>query len=440
MAGGVRRVASFLRFLVDAMIAGKRADGSGTGHRRSRLLLPTLIVSVALLAWVCPGAGAVEDDLPQRLEELEKKLEGYDELKREVDRLKRQLGEREEAEKRAAEAKPSPPVTQQRPPFEVRIGRGTAQLGGLLQVWGLRSESDIDEFRLRRSEIKLSGSIIDSVGYTVMLDPAKTLSENKTIIVGTRRVTLSQPKSDSKILQDLFLSLRFFPHHVIDVGQKKIPVSMEGIESSAKLDFAERAIVSGATFRGVRGFGDFRDPGIQVTGEWPRLAYTVGVFNGEGPNASDKNDRKDWGERVVVKPFPWLHLGGSRYDGWLGRERARRNRTGAEFKVDRDPVFVKGEYILAHDGPIRKEGWYASGGYRLGRFRLGGIPFGAQLVARYEEFDPDTDLRGDTIRGPTLGLNLLLDDYYSKIQLNYTHFEAPGEDEDLLLAAFQVAF
>lgn len=273
-----------------------------------------------------------------------------------------------------------------------------------------------------------------------MIDPAKSLNDNKTIVVGTESVTLSQPKSDAKILQDLFLSFGFIPHHTIDVGQKKIPVSMEGLESSAKLDFAERAIVSGATFRGVRGFGDFREPGVQLTGDWPYILYTAGVFNGEGPNTADKNDRKDAGERVVVKPVPWLHLGGSRYDGWLGSTKDTKNRTGAEFKLDYDPVFVKGEYIRAHDGAIRKEGWYASTGYRFRGLHVGNVALDLQPAVRYEQFDPDMDLGGDTIEGPTVGVNLFFDDYHAKVQFDYSHFDLNGPDEDLVIGAFQVAF
>ncbi|MCX8071644.1 MAG: OprO/OprP family phosphate-selective porin [Candidatus Binatia bacterium] len=206
---------------------------------------------------------SAEEDLRGRLQALERKRQDYKRLQQQLDELKQELRQRERAAEVSAEQSPPTPSAPKPPaPFELRIGRGTATISGLLQVWGLHSELDPDEFRLRRSEIDLKGSLTDTFGYAVLIDLAKALSENKTIIVGSEKVTLSQPKSDSKILQDLIVILKFIPHYIIEVGQKKIPVSMEGLESSAKLDFAERAIVSGATFQGQRGFGDFREPGV----------------------------------------------------------------------------------------------------------------------------------------------------------------------------------
>jgi hypothetical protein len=38
-------------------------------------------------------------------------------------------------------------------------------------------------------------------------------------------------------------------------------------------------------------------------------------------------------------------------------------------------------------------------------------------------------------------VNVLFDDYYAKIQLDYTHFDVGGqEDDNLFIVAFQVAF
>lgn len=385
------------------------------------------LVTLATVVFALSGEMPLraETDPTHRIGELEQKVKDYERLKEEAENLKaaaERVRDRESA------------------PVELRIGRRTATVRGLLQIWSLHSELAPDEIRLRRSETNLKGWITEWFGYTVMIDPAKTLSENKTILVGTEAVTLSQPKSDAKILQDLFITLKLFPYHEIHVGQNKIPLSLEGEGSSARLDFAERAIVSGASFQGQRGFGDFREPGIQVAGDWPFVSYTVGVFNGEGPNASEKNDRKDLGERVILRPVPWLHVGVSRYDGWLGPEKARKNRTGTEFALIYDPVFLKGEYIRAHDGPIAKDGWYVSTGYRIAGLRIGPIRFDVQPAARWESFDPDRDVDDNAISGPTIGANLFFDDYHAKIQLDYTHFDVPGsKDEDMAIAAFQVA-
>jgi hypothetical protein len=167
--------------------------------------------TVLVAAVLASGLVHAEDEpIERRVRQLEEKLADHERLKQEVDDLKRQLRGRNEAEPSAV-SKERSPAAEARSPFFLRVGHGTAELGGLLQVWALHSALDPDDFRLRRSEIKLSGTIIDPIGYTVMIDPAKNLSENKTIIAGGDPVTLSQPRSDGKILQDLFLSLRFAP-------------------------------------------------------------------------------------------------------------------------------------------------------------------------------------------------------------------------------------
>lgn len=225
---------------------------------RLRGLVLTLGFVVVAVGVCCQVANAADQDLRTRVRQLEEKLRDYDALQREVDELKQQLREQEAARPVAEQPPPSataqvpPAPPKPGPPFEVRVGRGTVQLGGLLQVWGLHSDVDPDEFRLRRSEINLKGKIIDSIGYTIMIDPAKNLSENKTIVVGGEQIKISQPKSDSKILQDLFLSFSFIPHHVIDVGQKKIPwrVSSRRRSStsrSARSSAARRSAVSVAS-------------------------------------------------------------------------------------------------------------------------------------------------------------------------------------------------
>ncbi|MCX8071643.1 MAG: hypothetical protein N3C12_04215 [Candidatus Binatia bacterium] len=105
-------------------------------------------------------------------------------------------------------------------------------------------------------------------------------------------------------------------------------------------------------------------------------------------------------------------------------------------------MFLKGEYIRAHDGAVAKEGSYVSVGYRFRGLRLAKVNFDLQPVARWEGFDPDLKTDSNLTLGATVGFNFLFDDYFAKIQLNHSHFEVGGSakgDEDLMIAALQVA-
>lgn len=325
--------------------------------------------------------------------------------------------------------------------FEVQVGTGSLKISGLLQAWFKNGQIDEDEFLIRRAEIAFVGQVVETVGYTLMIDVGKEITDETGLLDGGgNTVPVLTPASDDKILQDAFLSFSMVPHHTIHFGQRLLPIGMEGLAPSGDLDFPERTILGGASVAGVRGYGDVRDIGIQVDGDWTDIHYSVGVYNGEGPNASEDNDRKDIAARVVVNPVPWLHLGASHYNGSIGEDEDTRDRTGAELAIQQDACFLKSEYGRGKDDDTRSDGWYVSGGYRFEGLSAFDIPFDVLAAIRYEEFDPDTDASGDEITAPTVGLSLLLDDHHAKVQLSYSHYALDGEDEDLVIAAFQAAF
>ena len=274
-----------------------------------------------------------------------------------------------------------------------------------------------------------------------MVDVGKELSGQTDLIDGAgNTVPVLTPASDDKILQDAFISLGLIPHHTVHIGQRLLPIGMEGLEPSGDLDFPERTILGGASVAGVRGYGDVRDLGIQVDGNWTDVSYSVGVYNGEGPNASEENDSKDFAARVVTTPTDWLHLGASVYSGEIGENELTRDRAGAEVAIEQDNYFIKGEYGRGKDDDTKSDGWYVSTGYWFEDLSAFDIPFDLLAAVRYEQFDPDTDNSGDDITAPTVGLSMLLAEHNSKIQFSYSHYDFETDDDDLFIAAFQVAF
>ncbi len=165
------------------------------------------------------------------------------------------------------------------------------KLSGLIQVWytqmldnnlrlnsastapnayyNLRSEFRENGFCIRRSEIKLSGSIVDGVDYEVMFDPSISSGSN---------------------LQDAVLKYKTPFGAELRFGQFKNLQTMEGLSSSSELLFVERSQLG-------RTFGDDRQRGGVISFGFgdPKAfngKFHVGVFNGSG-KANDGNAQKD---------------------------------------------------------------------------------------------------------------------------------------------------
>lgn len=328
----------------------------------------------------------------------------------------------------------------EKPEPMIKVGRGSLSIGGLFQGWFTHDELATvkDEFRLRRTEIKLYGEILPKFKYTIMFDPAKRFPRK-----ASDSSTLKDNTDSSGVLQDAYVALGYFPHHELTLGQFKIPVVEEGFRSSSKIDFVERSIIA-------RTFSDRRDPGIMLKGDYGFIEYYLAMVNGEETNAKDLNDSKDYMGRLVLKPFnaregsllKGLEFGGSYYKGNRGVFKTTKNFWGAEARYTWHKLTLKSEYVAARDDdstlkikrPIHKDGWYAQAGYRFFKPLEG--------LVRYEEFRPDTELHGNKQRPLTMGFNWFFDEHHAKFQVNYIRNLGEERDgtDDQILSAIQVAF
>lgn len=177
------------------------------------------------------------------------------------------------------------------------------KLSGLVQVWytqmldsnlrlnakepggyfNLRSEFQENGFSIRRSEIKLAGSITDDIEYEVMLDPS-----------------INTSATNPSILQDAAILWKLGNGFDLKVGQFKNLQTFEGLTSSGEILFAERAQLA-------RQFGDKRDRGAAFsysTGDPKDFAFkgTVAFFNGLNDavagKGNDTNAQKDFVARL----------------------------------------------------------------------------------------------------------------------------------------------
>jgi hypothetical protein len=340
---------------------------------------------------------------------------------------------------------------------------GFFQPGALFQVWATGSrlavegsdESWTSGFRIRRAEIKAKGEIIPkTVGWAFMIDPARLLDfQNKTIEVEDQEpaptapgsVTVAQPPSggSTSLLQDV--AITFFSDYAdVSVGQFKIPLSYEGFNSSSKLIFPERALVS-------RKYGDRRDMGLKIEKKLDMFGYAFGLFNGEGQNKLDSNDQKDLALRLELYPIEGITAAVVGYTA-VGDDRdlpGTKDRIEGDLKVEVSDILLQAEYL---------RGWDVdSSGSRVvgqGFYVLAGYTFFDKLqpVFRVGSLDPDSDRdeQGASDRDPDdettsyeLGVNYYFKQHDCKMQLAGSFFDPEQRSQntrfDLILAA-QIAF
>lgn len=139
------------------------------------------------------------------------------------------------------------------------------------KYYSLRSEFKENGFTVRRTEIKLSGSITDDVSYEVMFDPS----------IGS-----------GSILQDAAISYKLFGGLEFKVGQFKSLQTMEGLTSSSELLLVERNQM-GRTLGDDRQRGGVLSLGFGDKNFGGKLH--AGVFNGAGKaNETQGNVAKDF--------------------------------------------------------------------------------------------------------------------------------------------------
>ncbi|HEX5061951.1 MAG TPA: porin [Kofleriaceae bacterium] len=336
------------------------------------------------------------------------------------------------------------------PPKKLSVGtKGLFNPGLLAQAWLQHDRAgdttQISQFRLRRAELSVSGEIIPkTVGYKVMFDAAKVRETQKVTVAGPpdamgnpTTVTINNPTSAVSALQDFYITA-LSPFVDVSIGQFKIPVSWEGYNSSGKLMFPERAVVSST-------FGDKRDLGVRLEKKLATVGYSAGVFNGSGLDNFDTNVQKDVALRLEAYPITGLTVAGVTYDSIGQRDHAgTKDRWEADVRYEAGDVLLQSEAIFARD--VTKDAMPATlgrGFYVLGGYTLHDIDSqfhgDLQPVVRVGAFDPDTDLADNALLHFDVGVNYYLIKHEMKVQAAYqrTQFQdsmKPANNE-LILAA-----
>jgi uncharacterized coiled-coil protein SlyX len=322
-----------------------------------------------------------------------------------------------------------------------------SKFNGLIQGWYASGNAGYsDTFLLRRTELRFSGQINPHIKWMLMIDPAKSLSINKTYttINGERIVSDASINQASRILQDAYITVDYNKNLQVNIGQYKVPLSLEGLQANAKLDTVERALFASDRARGGS-YGAVWDTGVMARGTLStNLDYQVGIFNGSGEhhNDADKNDQKALIGRLVLRPsfLKGLQIGSS--GAWGGKskpDRLRRDRLGAEMVFAHSNFTFKSELMTGRDSDTHRLGYYAHIGYRV-QPKL-------EAIFRYDTWDPDTRLETSSLnvteRDYLAGFNYFITENNVKFQFNYvrkTFAQNIASSRNLLLANLQTSW
>lgn len=272
----------------------------------------------------------------------------------------------------------------------------TPKISGFVQ--GLY-EADFDNdfelttntFRARRVRMSIDGKLTEKLSYKIQGDFI-----------------------NSPMLVDAYVKYTFCEAFALQAGQYKIPFTMETAINPVNLEIFDygEVITKLVGYSDVCGVGKLgRDLGIMASGKlfsiekngtsFPLLEYAVGVFNGNGTNVVDNNNRKDIAGRIEF--HPWLKeltLTGSIYNGEFlntnNDTKGARNRYSGGLQFKNESLIIRSEFVAGETGVndtisnYNSNGLYAVAGYN---FKLGKEKSQVLMpVLRYDRFNGDTDI------------------------------------------------
>ena len=226
----------------------------------------------------------------------------------------------------------------------------------------------------------------------------------------------------------------------LSIGQYKPAFGTDFLTSAASTPFVNRSLATGLTTD--------RDVGLSASfrnkfSSGYSVKLTAGLFNGAGINKTDANNHKNFVARAemnLVGMFtlsPNIYLGKTNDSDSLMQDIT--DYGGSLTWAWRQEV-LEAEYIWSEQGDVERYGWYIWGGHTV-NVGLGFLQE-LQVLARYEQLEPDRSVDADRIDRLTLGTNLFIDEKYTKIQLNYlidSEQGVSGEDT-MFMGCVQVAF
>jgi phosphate-selective porin OprO and OprP len=408
-----------------------------TKHTATSLMA---LAGAAVCAVSLQGAEASVEEAEASVEERLKKLETQiDGLQQENAALKKQLG---------WDGKSDLPLV------KPNGKENKIKLGGYLQAHGefgdapdTRYTGINDRFMLRRARVNVSGSFAENFDFKAEVD------------LGNNSVSQQTTAAWKPTGTDIFINWNRYDFANVKVGQFKTPFGYEQLLSDTKTLFIERTL-------GNDRMTDSRQIGASVWGDIipKRLNYNVGVFNGSSiNNGANDNDNFMYAGRISGTPFTGklfnqeatLTLGANALqDHSTGTSKAdygftggtftgKRYGLGADFQFAIGRFELGGEYLYNNFKPsnavpfakVDAQSFSLNGGFYI-------LPKKLITRVRYDTFDPNIDLGGNSSDAWTFGLSYFIKGDDLRLDLNYIMGSSPGkpDNEGRLIARAQLVF
>lgn len=287
------------------------------------------------------------------------------------------------------------------------------RITGYGQVQWTSQPGSNSTFRLRRARVRVTGDIGNMGIYWLELDAV-----------------------NSPALLDAYATIGPRPYLKFTAGQFRIPFSQESLWSSANLPMVDRAQVVNQLVPGRDNGSNGRDIGADLTGSYnvrghTGVDYAIGVFNGNGIDKTASNNHKNIAARLVARPVAGLSFAGDYYNGNTGPAETSRDRAGAEYRYERQPVLLMGEFIRGSDGALHRYGWYALQGWQFSPKWQG--------LIRVDSANANTAVKNNTTTIYLGGLNWLMAKNL-RFQLNAGSHEQKSAWKPDLLSQLQFSF
>ena len=245
----------------------------------------------------------------------------------------------------------------------------------------------------------------------------------------------SHPNFMQPFFQDLYLETSRIPHTKILVGNSRPGVGIEGAQSPYTLDYINRSQIA-------RNLANIRKFGVRVRGDYTLVDYDTGLYS------SSTN---------FTSFFP-----GHEFDGWinfkpLGKTNGKYGHlvtgsgiqsgekhgmnyylTGAYVGYDYKKFKTKFEYARANGSnggsgltDKHSQGLFWTTSYRLNKY--------IELLARYDQFDPDRSVKNNNQKEYTLGTNFYVKGQALKFIFNYIYCQNDSKvDSHRLMLGTQI--
>ena len=173
---------------------------------------------------------------------------------------------------------------------------------------------------------------------------------------------------------DAYLRWKIMLEVNVQIGEYKVQYSQETLYGPATWITIENptAVAKLNGYNDISGLkANGRDVGVTLYGDLFNkvVSYRIGVFNGNGINTKDDNDKKDFAGLLWVRPLKQLAFSIGHYQGTYGAkgdEHVRiRNSAGVEYKDDK--LTVRGEYLNGNTAGKKSDGAYATAAYWISK-------------------------------------------------------------------------